>query len=207
MNRKDLKKEADRQVKRDILIEKAAVIFARKGYSACGVQELIGHLGLSKGGFYWHFASKEDLYREICRFQCRRHREMFDALLANDRLDSETALATTRQMLDWFLDRPDELRLIMDFHHESHTAAIREELGRLDRDWIRILVNLIEALAAKGLVCQAGPSEALARQCLVFFHGLLLLYGAQGDKDAVHEAWDMFLRRLFLSDGIRREGA
>ncbi len=206
MNEKSETGGEARQAKREALIERAAAIFARKGYRSCGVQELIGELGLSKGGFYWYFSSKEDLYREICRAQCRRHREIFLELLANEMLDTDMALAVTRRMLDWFLDRPDDMRLIMDFHHESHTPAIREELSRLDRDWTRILADVIEKLAAKGLICKVASSEDLARQCLVFFHGVLLLYGAQGDKSAVHEAWNLFLRRMFLSDQVRREG-
>lgn len=44
----------------------AAALFAAKGYSATTTRELSGALGITKGTFYHHFPSKEDLLLQIC---------------------------------------------------------------------------------------------------------------------------------------------
>jgi TetR/AcrR family transcriptional repressor of nem operon len=46
------------------IIEAAAERFRKEGIAAVGVANLMGDLGLTQGGFYNHFESKEDLVRE-----------------------------------------------------------------------------------------------------------------------------------------------
>jgi AcrR family transcriptional regulator len=57
------------QVRRDEILDVAQALFARQGYDATSVSEIIGAIGVSKGAFYHHFASKEDLLEAIaCRY-------------------------------------------------------------------------------------------------------------------------------------------
>ena len=50
-------------LKKDIIYE-AMKLFPLKGYMNTGVNEIIDAVGSSKGGFYNHFASKEELFYE-----------------------------------------------------------------------------------------------------------------------------------------------
>src|ERR1700744_262790 len=47
------------------LIERAEDVFRQQGFSAASVQDLTVAAGVPKGSFYNHFASKQDLAREI----------------------------------------------------------------------------------------------------------------------------------------------
>src|SRR5438309_2057074 len=47
------------------LLTAAAHVFAERGYAAATVGEIIRRAKLSKGTFYWHFASKEELFAEL----------------------------------------------------------------------------------------------------------------------------------------------
>lgn len=49
------------------IIEKAAEAFADRGYAATSLTELVGASGLTKGAFYFHFDSKEELALEVFR--------------------------------------------------------------------------------------------------------------------------------------------
>ena len=44
---------------REQVIEAAARVFAEKGYEKTSIQDILNDLGLSKGGLYHHFKSKE----------------------------------------------------------------------------------------------------------------------------------------------------
>ncbi len=46
---------------RERIVETAARLFRQKGYDGIGVADLMKSAGLTHGGFYGHFASKEDL--------------------------------------------------------------------------------------------------------------------------------------------------
>ena len=48
-------------VRREEILDCALDLFARQGYDATSVNQLIECAGISKGAFYHHFSSKEDV--------------------------------------------------------------------------------------------------------------------------------------------------
>ncbi|MGE3314137.1 MAG: TetR/AcrR family transcriptional regulator [Planctomycetaceae bacterium] len=46
------------------ILEAAAVVFRRKGFQAGSVDDVMAQAGLTAGGFYAHFASKDELFAE-----------------------------------------------------------------------------------------------------------------------------------------------
>lgn len=60
-----------KQATRDQIINSARRLFNRKGFSEVTIDEIMRHAGLTRGGFYRHFASKEQLYAHAVRqFLC-----------------------------------------------------------------------------------------------------------------------------------------
>lgn len=51
---------------RERIIAVAAKLFRERGFDGIGVAELMKSAGLTHGGFYGHFASKEDLMAKAC---------------------------------------------------------------------------------------------------------------------------------------------
>lgn len=51
---------------RERIIETAAKLFRERGFDGIGVADLMKSAGLTHGGFYGHFASKEDLMAQAC---------------------------------------------------------------------------------------------------------------------------------------------
>src|SRR5689334_15950220 len=49
---------------RERIVEAAAQLFRERGFDGIGVADLMKQAGLTHGGFYGHFSSKEDLIRE-----------------------------------------------------------------------------------------------------------------------------------------------
>jgi len=47
---------------REALIESAMAVFAERGYREASVDEIAERAGYSKGAFYWHFPSKDELF-------------------------------------------------------------------------------------------------------------------------------------------------
>lgn len=50
---------------REALVEAAIELFGKKGFRGTSVQELVNHAGLTKGAFYHHYESKEDVFHVI----------------------------------------------------------------------------------------------------------------------------------------------
>jgi TetR/AcrR family transcriptional repressor of nem operon len=51
---------------RERIVDVASKLFREKGYEGIGVADLMKGAGLTHGGFYGHFESKEDLLAEAC---------------------------------------------------------------------------------------------------------------------------------------------
>lgn len=52
---------------RERILDEAAKLFRERGFSGIGVADLMRRIGLTHGGFYGHFGSKEELMAEACQ--------------------------------------------------------------------------------------------------------------------------------------------
>ncbi|HIX44095.1 MAG TPA: TetR/AcrR family transcriptional regulator, partial [Candidatus Kurthia intestinigallinarum] len=75
------------------VVEAALDLFQEKGYHGVSVEELVEHAETSKGGFYHHFKSKDDLLYEIHDIfisyvlnETKRASEQYDSAI--DQLDA-----------------------------------------------------------------------------------------------------------------------
>jgi TetR/AcrR family transcriptional regulator, transcriptional repressor for nem operon len=60
-----------KQQTRQRILRSARRLFNRKGFAAVTIDEIMTEAGLTRGGFYRHFASKEELYSEaVVQFTC-----------------------------------------------------------------------------------------------------------------------------------------
>jgi TetR/AcrR family transcriptional regulator, transcriptional repressor for nem operon len=57
---------AEAEKNRERIIEVAARLFRERGFDGIGVADLMKSAGLTHGGFYGHFESKEDLMAQAC---------------------------------------------------------------------------------------------------------------------------------------------
>lgn len=74
---------------RERIVETAARLFREKGYDGIGVSDLMKSAGLTHGGFYGHFDSKEDLLAEATAHAMKISVERWKGYLAKA---PETAL-------------------------------------------------------------------------------------------------------------------
>jgi TetR/AcrR family transcriptional repressor of nem operon len=81
---------AEAEQNRERIIEVAAKLFRERGFDGIGVSDVMKSAGLTHGGFYGHFASKEDLMAQAC---ARALQESLDALHREVERSGENALS------------------------------------------------------------------------------------------------------------------
>ena len=99
------------------ILDTAERLFIKKGYDHTSLQDIIESTGLSKGGIYHHFASKEDIFYYVCNRIGQRNGEVLSqvrddpALSGLDKLRTifKTSLHPDRQakmfcMMPYLLD-------------------------------------------------------------------------------------------------------
>lgn len=68
------------------VVAAAASLFRRKGLEGVGIDELMAEAGLTRGGFYGQFGSKDDLAGEACSYAFDGAGQIWDEFAGQERL-------------------------------------------------------------------------------------------------------------------------
>src|SRR5205823_9749309 len=85
---------------RRVILEAAARAFAESGYSGASLTDIIRDSGVTKGGFYFHFPSKEVLALEVLRHK----REQWAGRVIAATTRHDRAIDQMRAMVDALCD-------------------------------------------------------------------------------------------------------
>lgn len=181
---------------RDNLIATAQALMRRKGYSATRVEEICQAAGVTKGAFFHHFRSKDDLaVQALTAFVDERRAQMAGPWASHD--DPVARLLG-------YLEHLYERVLDMDVGQGCLIAVFTQELSFEDpkmRDrvvaafdeWTALVKALVDdALAARP--CAEVDSHSLAGHMVASVEGALLVAKARQDREPVRETL-MHLRR------------
>jgi len=120
------KRRRSREQTRQRLLDAALQIFARNGFERATVDEIVREAGFSKGAFYVHFESKEDLYWEIFRQRIEaRKKILWQAIEPN-----VSTAESQRRLLEAFFDAPGDEPLGPAVYYEFLAHAMRNEMVR-----------------------------------------------------------------------------
>ena len=84
---------------RKLLLDHALALFGERGFHAASVQEIVDRAGLTKGAFYHHFRSKEDVLRLIHDEFLDRQAEMVDRAIATHSSPGDQLREIVRQSI------------------------------------------------------------------------------------------------------------
>lgn len=135
---------AEAALNRERIIEVAAKLFRERGFDGIGVAELMKFAGLTHGGFYGHFASKEELMAHAC---ARALDGSLDALHQAAERDGENALSAVASayLSPAHRDRPGEGCALAALGAEAarHGSPVRGAFTQGVRSAVDMLTRLV----------------------------------------------------------------
>ena len=155
------------------ILDAAAACFAKHGYAGTSLSELIADAGLTKGGFYFHFPSKEALALAVIADK----QEAWTVQVSAAALGKSRGIEQLRAMAD----------RLCDLHEQDPTFGC---VGRLIRElgmdpalapqihpmafatWVQLLVSLLQRAQAEGDVRRDLDPVAVAETAVAAFIGL-----------------------------------
>jgi AcrR family transcriptional regulator len=168
--------ERDATTSRGLLLEAAARIFTERGYRGATVDAILEEAGLSKGAFYWHFSSKEELFHTLLQERIERPIQELVDLLHSAPADRDMAPEASRRFL-YFLERERET-VILDHEYRSQATRDPRLRKRYAKRQAELRVALARALDARarhlGAPVFDTPSEEIATAYLALANGLAL---------------------------------
>lgn len=166
---------SEQDTKTDILTA-AMTVFAQKGFAKASMNDIVRASGLSKGGVYWHFKSKDEIVATIFDQFFAAQQTQLDAVLSGEGPVTDKLLQmahlTGQEVEAWFTQLPSP--------PEFYALAIRDEtliksLHKYFQDNEERLAGLIEKGIASGEF-RAVDARETAITLTGLFEGLLLLW-------------------------------
>ena len=164
------------ELTRQRIIEAAAPIFNRRGFSGCSMQDVMDATGLEKGGLYRHFSSKEELAAEALKFALSRS--------VRTRTDDLGHIDSSLEKLRFAVKRFVETPSIMPGGCPLMNAAIDSDDGnpvlrQLARDaflaWKARLSAIIEAGIQRGEIRENTKPLSVANTIIATLEGALMM--------------------------------
>lgn len=120
------KRRRSREQTRQRLLDAALRIFAHNGFERATIDEIVREAGFSKGAFYVHFESKEDLFWEMLGQRIEERKETL-----RQAIDPSVGLAESqRRLLEAFFDAPGSEPLGATVYYEFLAHGMRNEMVR-----------------------------------------------------------------------------
>ena len=187
------------QATRRAILVAAAEEFDRAGYQATTLNAILRRGGLTKGAFYFHFASKEAVAQVLVRIQRERWSALFRRWVRSGRDPLSTAIGLVDELV----------RLIdNDVAIRAGTAlACRGEAGATPPDWERVLAELFDKAAAGGQLRADSDPREVARVVYAALVGVRALGRGSTAADRVAEIWRVVLRGVASGDWLHRNPA
>jgi AcrR family transcriptional regulator len=174
---------ARREETRASLLDAAARCFAGQGYDATGVAEICDCAGVSKGAFYYHFASKQAIFIALAEAWLVELDESLNSAGYVEGSAPDRLLAMSAKFQELLESQQERLALILEFWAQaSRNPAIQQVVLAPYRSFQDFFVGLIGDGIAEGsfrpIDAVAGGQVMLSLASGLFFQGLLDPMGA-----------------------------
>ena len=187
--------------RRNQILEAAARVFAKSGFSKARMDDIAAESGLSKGALYWYFNSKDEIILA-----------MLDRLFEREMADLHTLQkaggTATESLLEYteiaIVDMTHLLQL-MPIAYEYLALAFRNEavlsaLKRYSRSYFELIIPIIQQDIDNGEFRQVDPQD-VAIAVGAIFEGTALLWVY--DSETIQIEKHIRSSILLLIDGIR----
>lgn len=129
------------------ILQAACAVFARDGFQAARMDDIVREANLSKGGVYWYFKSKDAIIQTLMADLFDRDLDEAAALLKAPGSASDRIMTLVQTIAAEFT----ALRDVMVVGYEYYALAMRDDTARdLLRDYFTRYHTLLKALVEQG---------------------------------------------------------
>ncbi|NJN18769.1 MAG: TetR/AcrR family transcriptional regulator [Oscillochloris sp.] len=190
------------EARRHQIIAAALRVFQRKGYHSATMPEIAAEAGLSVGGMYWYFKSKDAVVAAVLSQIFEADLEALAIALAADQPAGERLIRFAEHFAAVFDQHQWSLAVGADLYsaaaHDPHVGTfVRRYLSR----YREALIGLIAQGIARNEFRSVDPAVA-ANAFLALEEGLALLLLV--DPDQVRWKESLLLGTQLFVDGLRR---
>ena len=171
---------AAKEARRAQILDAAVRCFARTGYYATTIEDVVRETGLSRGALYLYFPSKEALYLAISeRWNCSLETAI-RARLTPDLAPAEILRVLVEVNGEHVQAESDACRVLMEgWNLDSHIPVLAERARKREVRSLSAICQLLQAGINTGELRADMVVEAQARMLMATLHGLMVQWHRQ----------------------------
>lgn len=150
-------------ITRERIFQAALKLFAIHGFEGARMDKIAAEVGINKASLYFHFKSKEEIFRELFHDIIQKYSDKMKAIVAGykDLPSKERLKAIYKEYLEYNLDNPE-----MDFWNRIYylpPSNLREEIIALTseskKEFVADLADIMEDGIRKKELRSMNPSH------------------------------------------------
>ena len=178
------------------IVKAANKVFGEKGYRQATMDDVAKKLGVSKGALYLYFASKEELFAEICRSEPLAFKEILYSSFTEDKQPLDSAGDFFDNMLKRY--GSDSGLSFEIFSEASHNLNLRKILKKTQDDYAKTLLNYLEEGRRMGFIDKELDLEPLTYALIGLWNGIETLTAMGLPVAEAKRAWLAGFKAIFL---------
>ena len=170
-----------KQKKRDLILDKATEVIARYGLHKTTLEDIASSSGLKKASVYYYFESKEEIFAEVVRRECRSYLQKVREPVANANTAGEKFEAFIKTRYKHLLDlivlhkvSKDIAKDLLPMAEEARAEFLDEELS---------IFGEIIALGAQSGEFEIDDVKLTARTLLTGMRGMDTIFFVMEHQD------------------------
>jgi AcrR family transcriptional regulator len=171
----ETKRRRSRERTRQRLLEAALSVFAKNGFERATVDEIVREAGFSKGAFYVHFETKDDLFWELLEERIVSQQDILRAAIDPGLGVEENERRILNAVFETRRNDPLSPAIFLEFvAHASRNEKVRERLAHLYERWHSFIMDALKQGREAGLVRSDVDLDVLASATMAVLEGTFL---------------------------------
>jgi TetR/AcrR family transcriptional regulator len=193
---------------RDRLLRAATELFARKGYSATSVSEIVAAAGVTKPILYYYFKHKEGLYLEILHEAYGQMNVVVEKGLARKGSAFERLRLLLVELLDLLIEKTEEARMIYAVYYGAPQGAPAFDFDTHWFKYLAVLQRIIEDGIQAGEIRGGSAEEIMLVVAGIMNISMEMRLSRKEALELDRDRMERLLRILFIgiaTDKVRQE--
>lgn len=172
---KDAPRRRRREETRSRLMNAAISVFAHAGFERATVDEIVRQAGFSKGAFYVHFESKDDLFRAMLEERISRQLETFRRGVDHTLPMADNVRTILSAVFGLVRHDPLWAPLFLEFAaHAARNDSVRLRLAMMYMRWRELLMDILNTSREAGRTRKDIDVKFIAIVIIAAVEGCLL---------------------------------
>jgi AcrR family transcriptional regulator len=164
------------QNRKEKIFEAALQCFNKRGYYKASLDEIALKGKISKGGIYYHFRSKEQLFRELFSFRVNKYLEHIATYMQEEKDPAERIRILANKSGQILSENEDFFKFCLEFLSMGvREPGIKKEMTRFYKDTLKTFSQLIDEGKSTGIFRDLD-SEKVGRIIYFLFMGVFFTY-------------------------------